>query len=490
MTQEAKWSSLALGELATACDALLREEPIDVGRMAIPALHFRSAHPNALAVYQPLLASEPIVTQSLRERVAGWRDRLSRVGLRTEADDHPRRADILFVSHLLSPQQAARPEHDLYFGDLPQVMAANGYACATALIDHTDGCHRLADWQTLAEAPRVVLRQRLSRNEESDIARQLEQTASRLEKGTSHRRLRRLASWQARTGATRHSVRIGRQIGDLVGRLQPRALVLTYEGHAWERLAMRAARKAGNGLTCCAVHHAVLAPMQYAMQRRYGADFDPDHIFTAGHIAHRWLRGCADLSELPIDVLGSPRAIARQDGGAKRGQGATCLFLPEGLRGESLRLTRSAHMLAVARPDLSCVIRLHPLMTRERLEAMAPELARAPDNFHWSPVGRPLNKDTACARWAVYRGSSAILAAIADGVEPVYLGDEPAELSIDPLRTRSGFGRIAPSDQDLTTMLHSGAYNKSAQLAGQEYARRYYTPLDPDVLIGSLASAF
>lgn len=486
MTQKAKWSSSALGELAATCDALLREEPMDVGRMAIPLLHFRSAHPNALAVYEPLLTSQPI-RRTLHDRAAIWRDRLGREHGQTGTRDHPQRADILFVSHFLSSQQAAHPERDLYFGDLPQVMTANGYACATALIDHTDGREELADWRASAETPRVVLKQRLARKQENDIASQMEHAASRLEKGTGHPRLRQLASWQARTGAARQSVRIAHQIGDLVGKLQPRALVLTYEGHAWERLAMRAARNASNGLKCYAVHHSVLAPMQYAMQRRYGVSFDPDHIFTAGQIAHRWLRGCTDLADLPIDVLGSPRAIANQDEGPKGGHGAVCLFLPEGLREESLQLARSARVLAMARPDISCVIRLHPLMTKKRLEAMAPELARAPANLHWSPPERTLSEDTADARWAVYRGSSAILAAVADGVEPVYLGDESVELRIDPLQTRSGFGLIAPSDDALITILHPGAHDRGAQSAGQAYAKQYYSPLDPHAIIHSFS---
>lgn len=483
MKQKANWSSSALAELAETCDVLLREDLDDLGRMAIPLLHFRSAHPNSLMAYQPLLTSQTI-RLSARNRMAGWCDQLGSQYQPAASLDLPECADILFVSHYVSSQQAAHPERDLYFGDLPQSMASNGYVCAIALINHTDRSQTL---RTSAQTPGVLLKQRLSIKLENEIANQLERTARHLGKGPGSPRLRQLAANQARTGAARQGLRIAFQVADLVRRLRPRALVLTYEGHAWERLVMQAARSAFQGVKCYAVHHAILAPLQYAMRRRYGAAYDPDHIFTAGQVAHQWLRACADLADLPIDVLGSARAIVPQNIGPRGGDGNVCLFLPEGLQDESLKLSRAAHTLAVARPDLSCVVRLHPLMSKERLAALAPELEQAPKNFQWSPVGRALSEDTASARWAVYRGSSAILAAIADGVEPVYLGDEPADLRIDPLHTRTGFGLVIPSNEALISALNIAVYDEDAQSAAQAYANQYYTPLDAKVLTRAMA---
>lgn len=477
--------------LSQACDALLREAGADPLRMAVPLLHFRSAHPEALQAYDTT-AHPQGRAEGLRRLAALLRDQLAGALVSPGIESCPANADVLFISHLTTAAQAGNAEQDAYFGDLPRRLVDAGMKPVVALIDHSAGGIPARSWNAGGEAgrgvPRILLSRRLGREAEIAGARQLRAVAKDLLGGCDHAGLRRLAARQAGTGAARQVLRIAEQVASLVARLQPRALVFTYEGHAWERLAMHRAREMRPALRCIAVHHAILAPMQHAMLRRYGPTFDPDVILAAGRPAGDWLRSAVSLADLPVDILGSPRVTKQTHEVPAGGHGSCCLFLPEGLPGESLLLARAAHALGRQRPDLQCVIRLHPLMSREALVALAPDLGSPPENVEWAPPDRSIDADTAAARWAVYRGSSAILAALADGVEPVYFGAEDPELRIDPMRGRDGPNLVARNVDELASLLSPGDIDPDTQSRGIAYARDYYMPLDHDVLIRSIGA--
>lgn len=360
-----------------------------------------------------------------------------------------------------------------------------------ALIDHTTASFR--DFPTAPAGPaavhRTLLPRRLGRRAESAIAASLTAAAADLRAGAGHADLRRLAARQAGQGPARQSLRIATAIARLVARHRPRALVFTYEGHAWERMAMRLARQAVPGLRCLAVHHAILAPMQHAMTTRYGAPFDPDVILAAGRAALDWLSQAPGLAGLPVDLLGSPRsrpATAAPDGIK---DGKVCLFLPEGMVSESTRLALAAYDLAAARPDLTCTIRLHPLTSRAALAAVEPRFGAATPNIDWSPPDRPLEEDGRLATWAVYRGSSAVLSAMTCGAVPIYLGDEPPELRIDPLQGAGDIVQTVPYASELAITLDPRRITGDMLRNGWSYAQGYYTPMDPKVILRHMIGA-
>lgn len=467
--------------ISAGCEALLREPGADPDRFAIPALHFRSAHPEAIRTYDGL-GTEP--RPSLRDRAALLRDRFGgRLALPEDAG--PTGCDILFVSHLTAVSQWAQTGADTYFGTLPQQLQGMGQKVRVLLIDHTTA--PFADFpalpDTAAAFPRTLLPRRLERAEEAVIATRLAAVAANIRAGTGHADLRCLAARQAMQGPARQSLRIARAIARLAARHRPRALVLTYEGHAWERMAMRLSRQAVPGLRCIAVHHAILAPMQHAMTTRYGAPVDPDVILAAGRAAFDWLSQAQGLQGMPIGLLGSPRArpAAPAPTGPKDGTGV--LFLPEGMLSESIRLALAAHSLATARPDLTCTIRLHPLTSRAALIAAERRLNLSLPNVDWSPADRTLEDDARRATWAVYRGSSAVLSAMAAGAAPVYLGDEPTELRIDPLRGAGAIVQFVTRTEDLAEALQAQEITTERLRDGWSYAQSYYTPMDPEALL-------
>lgn len=454
---------------------LLREQGAHPARFAIPSLHFRSAHPETLKVYEALGTDS---APGLRELAALCRTRLAG-RLAMPDSDNAEGCDLLFVSHLTAPSQWARTDSDTYFGDLPWQLQAMGHSVRIALIDHTTAPFDDFPPTIVSSVSRILLPRRLERATEAAIAKTLAIVAADLRAGSDNGNLRSLAARQAGQGPARQSMRIATSIAGLVARHRPKALIFTYEGHAWERTAMRLSRQAVPGLRCIAVHHAILAPMQHAMTTRYGAPMDPDAILAAGRPALDWLSQSAGLAGLAVDLLGSPRARPATPAPDKLKDGRRCLFLPEGMQSESTFLALAAYDLATARPDLICTIRLHPLTSRAALSSAEPRLREAPLNIDWSPPERSLEEDGQHATWAVYRGSSAIISAMTCGAVPVYLGDEPPELRIDPLRGAGDIVQVVKTAVELSSALNPSTISLKGLQAGWAFAQEYYTPMDP-----------
>jgi hypothetical protein len=113
-----------------------------------------------------------------------------------------------------------------------------------------------------------------------------------------------------------------------------------------------------------------------------------------------------------------------------RNDSATCLVLPEGIVEECRILFTFSLSCARACPEVRFIWRLHPIMSFDKLVRRVPVLGNLPSNIEIS--AQTFEEDIARSSWALYRGSTAVVTAAANGVTPIYL-EQPGELSIDPL---------------------------------------------------------
>lgn len=489
-------NSQELDRLADACRRIVADNPSSAV-MANPYVHLLSAHPNSLARYADFFARRP----PARRRLYNW---LARQALRLRAatgpqqlfggDALPPSADVLMVSHLLNPEQIPKPE-DLYFGDLPQQLRANGLRCVIALIDHTRQRGRSGPAWRKGAIPRVLLNYTVGLAEEwrngralAVAGRALRRSAARQPDSYMARLLCHTAA-EAGSSSSLTAMRIGAQIGELVRRLQPKAIVTTFEGHGWERLAFQAARRAKPDIVCIGYHHTVLFPVARAMSERCGHGFDPDFILTAGEITRDWLRAQPQLRGVAVDALGSARSPALI--AETPSSGTACLVIPEGLVSESVFLFRLAAEAARLSPRTTFRVRLHPVVAREEVLRAAPDLKALPGNVVWSV--NPLDADLADSRFALYRGSSAVITAVLRGLRPIYCVLSPSEVSIDPLGALETWRARVSSAQELRDVFAadaslSEADRQSRYEQARRFCQRYFMPFDVGALTSRIAA--
>lgn len=496
---EAEYRALCL-----ACDRALLAGDSTIERVAISWLHVVREHPVFLRQYEDLFTSDGLVTSALkglgeRARSAARRARRSfQARVQRGERGRPRRnlpagADLLFVSHMINASHAGASE-DFYFGSLPGRLVERGTTCVVALIDQRRGAIRdLADAWTGGLVPRVLL----SPAADPRTAQRLGAAVSRVAAGllASARQAtgleRRVLQHAAEHAAEAISVLVlAEQIGTLVAALRPRAIIVTHEGHAWERVAFAVARRAMPEVRCIGYQHAAVFRMQHAIRRGLQSEYNPDVLLTSGAVARDRLRLSPGLRDTPVAVLGSARAFRTIDL-VRRGRQAAdrgCVVLPEGIESECDLLFEFALECALAAPHISFIWRMHPILPFEAIQRANPKLRKLPANVEVSM--RSLDEDLDRSAWAIYRGTTAIVPAVLAGVRPFYLC-LPDELTIDPLYDLVCWKRSIYDHAEVLRAIAADLTSDASALATEraaavEYCRRYFDPWDADALLALL----
>jgi len=487
--------------LAEICDGLLREEAGNA-RVANTWLHVIREHPVFLQNYADLFSPSsdsagPFLRRQARLAAVHGRQ-IARSALAGApwfpAQPASTPTDILFISHALT-EGHAETEADFYFGGVPQALADAGYRAHIALINYTRLSSRsLAHRWRHARVPRLVLSRSLSLGDEVAFRRVLQQDRKtlsrrgRAERDTTRGRVLKRAAEESLSSGSLGALRLANQVGALVRAFSPRALVTTYEGHAWERLAYAAARKARPSIVTVGYQHAAVFRLQHAMKRCLSRGFDPDVILTAGIAAQRQLRASPGLEGVRIDVLGSDRSFAQAHAFADVAREVSdkpqgCVVLPESLDTECRKLFEFSMKAARALPDVRFIWRLHPLMTVDGLLSRVPSLRGRPSNCEFS-LGT-LDEDLSLSRWALYRGTTAIVRAVGAGCQPIYLS-EPGEIPIDPLYDLADW-RVTVGDVAELVDVVRAAPDLVAAEAAMRHCSTLFVPFNPSPLADLLA---
>ncbi len=489
--------------LTAACDALLCAAPPTPERLAVSWLHVLSEHPNNLSRYKDVFDQPGQLAVGKRDiwHSAGVAELLARSLWSPETDpaagsEFPAQLDVLFVSHLVSAQ-AGSESADFYYGRLPEELASRGLSSLVALQNHVPNKGRiLRERLTRGGATsRIVLPRWSTLSQESRMYRRARVAASALRQDASAAQTafqRAVALEAARHAATRStiaSLRLHDAVKRLCARFRPRAVIVTWEGHAWERLAFHAARTVDPNVRCIGYQHTILFPRTHALKRSLGKSYDPDVILTVGEVNRDVLRVSHGLRGIPIVTYGSHRratVVEQRRGGDAS---ARCIVIPEGLESECLALFDFALTAAACLPNLQYVLRAHPVLPFDWLARRHSRLRALPSNVRVSDQA-DISADFAQCDWAIYRGSSAAVHAVLAGVRPVYV-EFPGELPIDPLFALGGWRR------HVTTVEEFGALVAADRAATSEdrhreweparaFCDRYVVAPDPDIVRGLL----
>lgn len=491
--------------LCAACDAPLQAPDASIERVAIPWLHVVREHPVFLESYAALFERQSAAVRMgarwrriARNRASWvrqlWRAVCSNGAPWWETQNFPANADVLFVSHLLNTTHAGRAD-DFYFANVPGELAARGDTAVIALINYSgESAQALVGKWSASATPRAILENSLSLPEERALRGRFMIESKRL-RTLAHGEQRELqrnvlirASEEALSGGSLTMLRVATQIGMLVARLQPRALVITHEGHAWERVVFASARRAHPGIKCFGYQHAALFRLQHAIRRSLARDYDPDFILTAGRIGERQLQKAAGLHGIPVRTLGSNRTVTGCILGTEPDElqsPPACLVLPEGIVGECHLLFEFSLACARSCPQVQFIWRLHPIVSYESLAKHSDALRDLPANVTVSR--RSFAEDLAVCHWALYRGSTAVVQAVCSGLQPIYL-ERPGEMTIDPLHELQGYRVNASTPADFVRLLNVPV-DDVARCAARQYCADFFTPLDAQVIFDSIASS-
>jgi hypothetical protein len=472
--------------LCHATDVILREPGSTIDRAAIAWLHVLNEHPVNLRQYGDVFGS------SGRRRAVGFISALVQVraAFRSRHEVQrvarwPAASDVVFVSHILNERQIGAD--DFYFGPLPELVQESGMTSCVVLHNATTlpGYAIESQWPSSASR-RLVLPETLGIRQEMRLRSRLRSAASaiRSSHSASDKRVRSAAARYALAFSSIAALRFHAQFLALVDRLRPKAVVLTYEGHAWERLGFAAARQHSPGVRCLGYHHTILFPRQHAALRSFNRQLDPDVILTAGDVAAERFRHALRHTGISVATLGIHRREAGSDRSAVK---TACLVIPDGIVSEVVRLFDIAIAAAALLPRVPFVLRLHPVVSIKALMKRFPRYQRLPANVRLSRD--PIEDDIAISQWALYRGSNAAVYATIGGARPLYL-EVPGELEIDSLKGLHNWRRTVRTPENLKAVIEEDLDGRAADRSyadqAAEYCRRYFMPLNPSVLLEAI----
>lgn len=476
-------------QLCQACDRVLLAEDTTKERVAIPWLHILRGHPYYLKDHEELFESLShfklgfVFIYQIVRRIAhllrlAWRIQLSSGSLWFGDIKVDGQFDFVFVSHLLSPLNLSNRD-DFYFGSVPADLVKNGKSVLLILINHT-GATKAQLERLLPASPiaRVVVSSGLGPMQEYKLWRRLKKEAHRLiglaktEKEGLYKAVLQRASFEATADNAKLAIRIALVVKTIVSNYPTKILTITYEGFAWERIVLASAREADPRIKCFAYQHSAIFPLQHALLRSVGSMYDPDLILTAGQAGNSHFEQLASHLGIPLAVLGSPRYISD----ITRDPSAVCLVLPEGIVEECINLFSFSLLCARACPEITFVWRLHPILSFKTLIRKFSVLRDLPLNIEISSIS--FSDDIARSKWALYRGTTAIITAAANGVIPIYLR-HPGDLLVDPLfGIASNHHSIENTNQFIQALGHDNATPTVI-----DYCKNYYAPLNAEVLV-------
>jgi hypothetical protein len=476
--------------LCKTCDKILLSNQAIKPIIANTWLHILREHPDFLRNYQSLfqsLSQYQLIKQNLltlvRFTTVSFVRLFQSIGNRKfwHTSNNVKQSDFLFISHLTNRKFIGQ-SNDFYFHDLPSQLMAKNISVNIALINHiklsNDG--ELTPWKYNPIA-HIVLNSTLTLLDELKLYYEQLKSITILNKICNQlcisRTFKQKALIHTMSFDTANVLRISKQIALLTLKTKPKYIVLTYEGHAWERLVFYEARKIDPNIKCIGYQHAAISHYQHAIKRDLSASYNPDIILTAGIIAKKQLDEAPHLLNTSIMCLGSPKSQNLKLQNIIKL--STCLVIPEGIISECLLLFKFSLLCAKAMPNYQFIWRLHPLLDFDMLQKYSDIFYNLPDNIQLSE--RSIKADIEQCDSVLYRGSTAVINAINAGLRPIYYRQND-EMSIDPIYQHVASKSIVRSVDDFMDVVSEALHHKE-QVELNQFSNLFYTPLNSSILI-------
>lgn len=280
-----------------------------------------------------------------------------------------------------------------------------------------------------------------------------------------------------------------------VERWRPRAFIALYEGQPWEILARHGVKAASPGCVTVGYQHTVIMPHSFSLLRPHAGSWElsaPEVVLCLGEVTKAMMEPGHAPHRARLVPFGSFRRAPGSAAPASPRPGRrTVLVLPEGIRSEAILLFNFATRAARALPDHHFVFRCHPVLPFAQVR---PDLEGAPEASPNIEVSQgAIAEDFARCSTVLYRGSSAALYAVLQGLKPVYLRDDRFS-HIDPLFELTVWREQVVSVADLGVVLARYAAVPDADAENEwkparEYVDAYTVPVDRASVDRLLAAA-
>lgn len=241
----------------------------------------------------------------------------------------------------------------------------------------------------------------------------------------------------------------------VVQQFRPRAYMTFYEGHAWEECSWRGVQSSGFPCKTVGYQHTVIMSraldLSDSTQRRC---IRPDIILCSGHRTADALRKNHGFRKTKIIPFGTFRRSSITEVCVPNPKCQTVLVLPDFYK-EAPFLFNTAIQVATMLKDHHFIFRCHPAYSFSNIKNLVNGNLEKMGNVEISE-GKKIEEDFERSSVILYRGSSAVLYAVLNGLKPFYLHVKNTEI-IDPIFELDAWRESIDSGQALEQRLREYA---------------------------------
>ena len=157
------------------------------------------------------------------------------------------------------------------------------------------------------------------------------------------------------------NLRLVYQIDELLRIYSPKAILFTYEGHAWERLLVYMCKNYNNKIKSIAYQFSIIKKKQFGFFNKLKKNYNPDYIATSGSIPHNIIKKKIKFSNLI--KLGSPKFTKNDNNNIKT---IDLLVALDSNQKYFFKMFNFCRNFANKNPNFRIVLRPHPILTNDK----------------------------------------------------------------------------------------------------------------------------
>ena len=347
-----------------------------------------------------------------------------------------KKIDVIFISHLINIDHVGKDD-DFYYSKIPNILSENSINSLIVLKNPNNYIEKkcIEKWEN-SNIPRIILPNSISFFKEISFMVKAFNLSNFLKKNFKYKKnfffdkiFFQQLLLECYSESTLSSFRLDFQIKKILKKYNPKAIIVTYEGFAWERIVFKSSRSIDKNIHCIGYQHSLINNFYHNIKKNIFNNFDPDSIFTSGLNGFNIINESAKFQIPNLLNIGTHRRLPIALSKKKLIKNV-CLVLPEGFLDESYILFKFTLECALKYSEIEFIWRMHPHIEYNVFLSEYPEFKKLPTNIKIS--NNSLINDLNLCNSAIYRGSTSIISALSEGLIPILLDIKNAFL-IDPL---------------------------------------------------------
>lgn len=264
------------------------------------------------------------------------------------------------------------------------------------------------------------------------------------------------------------NLRLSYQINLLASITKSKMVLITFEGHAWERVLIKTLKNTNPKIKIGAYQFSSITQYQHSIFRKLKKNYNPDIIFVSGKITEKKFKKKFNIY---TEIIGSNKFFKIKKSGKKSKQ-KIFLFLPEAFYSETSYLYDFAIKCAKIYPDIKFIFKCHPMMNK---------FFQNNKNLKNLSISRKnLKQELSRSDFTIFRGSASIYQAVLNGSIPIYLKNKN-EMSINPLHAVLPKKNYVSNPLELIKFLNKKDLNQNKKLIN--FCKNFFTPLNHQPIV-------